>query len=82
VKSLLAYAAASALLLPIAAAPAEPSPATGPVDDLTSSPDNFKLLLENDHARGCNIRCSRARSTIGTRTRRASAMCFRARRSG
>jgi quercetin dioxygenase-like cupin family protein len=56
-KSLLAYAAASALLLPISvtarAAPiAEPPPATtGPVDGLISSPDNFKLLLENDHVR-------------------------------
>jgi quercetin dioxygenase-like cupin family protein len=57
-KSLLAYAAASVLLLPIStAAPAappvaEPPPATtGPVDGLVSSPDNFKLLLENEHVR-------------------------------
>jgi quercetin dioxygenase-like cupin family protein len=57
-KSLLAYAAASALLLLTAsaaqAAPpvAEPPPATtGPVDGLVSSPDNFKLLLENEHVR-------------------------------
>jgi quercetin dioxygenase-like cupin family protein len=57
-KSLLAYAAASALLLPISttaqAAPpvAEPPPATkGPVDGLVSSPANFKLLLENAHVR-------------------------------
>ena len=52
-KSALAFAAASALLLlTAAAAPAEPPPATkGPVDGLVSSPDNFKLLLENDHVR-------------------------------
>ena len=56
-KSLLAYAAASALLLLTTAAQAasptrEPPPATtGPVDGLVSSPDNFKLLLENDHVR-------------------------------
>jgi quercetin dioxygenase-like cupin family protein len=31
---------------------AEPPPATtGPVDGLVSSPDNFKLLLENEHVR-------------------------------
>jgi quercetin dioxygenase-like cupin family protein len=31
---------------------AEPPPATtGPVAGLVSSPDNFKLLLENDHVR-------------------------------
>jgi quercetin dioxygenase-like cupin family protein len=57
-KLMLAYAAASALLLPIptasyAAPPvAEPPPATtGPVDGLVSAPDNFKLLLENEHVR-------------------------------
>jgi ketosteroid isomerase-like protein/quercetin dioxygenase-like cupin family protein len=55
-KSLLAYAAASALLSLTAASAAppvaEPPPATtGPVDALVSSPDNFKLLLENDHVR-------------------------------
>jgi hypothetical protein len=52
-KSLLAYAAACGLLvLTAAAASAEPPPATkGPVDGLVSSPDNFKLLLENDHVR-------------------------------
>ena len=52
-KSLLAHAAASALLvLTATAASAEPPPATkGPVDGLVSSPDNFKLLLENDHVR-------------------------------
>jgi quercetin dioxygenase-like cupin family protein len=52
-KSLLAYAAASALLLLNAApATAEPPPATkGPVDGLVSSPANFKLLLENAHVR-------------------------------
>jgi quercetin dioxygenase-like cupin family protein len=55
-KLTLAYAAACALLTATAAqaAPpvAEPPPATtGPVDGLVSSPDNFKLLLENDHVR-------------------------------
>jgi quercetin dioxygenase-like cupin family protein len=52
-KSLLAYATASALLLlNTAPATAEPPPATkGPVDGLVSSPANFKLLLENDHVR-------------------------------
>lgn len=52
-KSMLAYAAASALaaLVP-AVALAEPPPATkGPVDGLVSSPANFKLLLENEHVR-------------------------------
>lgn len=34
------------------AAIAEPPPLTsGPVDGLVSSPDNFRLLLENDHVR-------------------------------
>jgi quercetin dioxygenase-like cupin family protein len=42
-------ASASAHATPPAA---EPPPATtGPVDGLVSSPDNFKLLLENDHVR-------------------------------
>jgi len=55
-KSTVAIAATCALLAATAApaAPpiAEPPPATtGPVDGLTSSPDNFKLLLENDHVR-------------------------------
>jgi quercetin dioxygenase-like cupin family protein len=56
-KSLLGYAAASALLsfatATYAAPPvAEQPPATtGPVDGLVSSPENFKLLLENDHVR-------------------------------
>lgn len=52
-RSTLAYAAASALfVLAPAAAMAEPPPATsGPVDGLISSPDNFKLLLENDQVR-------------------------------
>jgi len=57
-KSLLAYTAASALLsLASTAASAppptpEPPPATtGSVDGLVSSPDNFKLLLENAHFR-------------------------------
>ena len=52
-RSTLAYAAASALLVLIpAAAMAGPPPATsGPVDGLVSSPDNFKLLLENDQVR-------------------------------
>jgi quercetin dioxygenase-like cupin family protein len=52
-KLTLSFAAASALLLLTAApAPAEPPPATtGPVDGLVSSPDNFKLLLENEHVR-------------------------------
>lgn len=52
-KSTLAYAAAFALLLPLSAvALAEPPPAiSGPVDGLTSSPGNFKLLLENDNVR-------------------------------
>lgn len=52
-KLSLGFAAASALLLLTAArAPAEPPPATkGAVDGLVSSPDNFKLLLENDHVR-------------------------------
>ena len=51
------FAAAALVLLAstaAAAAPpvAEPPPATkGPVDGLVSSPDNFKLLLENDHVR-------------------------------
>lgn len=52
-RSTLAYAVASALfaLIP-AAAMAEPPPGTsGPVDGLISSPDNFKLLLENDQVR-------------------------------
>ncbi len=49
-------AAFASLLLTTAAtaayAGAEPPPAiTGPVDGLVSSPDNLKLLLENDHAR-------------------------------
>jgi quercetin dioxygenase-like cupin family protein len=55
-KLTLSFAAASALLLlttTASAAPTpEPPPATkGPVDGLVSSPDNFKLLLENDHVR-------------------------------
>lgn len=52
-KSTFACAAASALLVLIpTAAMAEPPPATsGPVDGLISSPDNFKLLLENDQVR-------------------------------
>jgi len=55
-KSSFVIAAACALLAATAAqaAPpvAEPPPATtGPVDGLTSSPANFKLLLENDHVR-------------------------------
>ena len=55
-KSLVSCAAACALLSATAsyAAPpvAEPPPATkGPVDGLVSSPDNFKLLLENEHVR-------------------------------
>jgi beta-alanine degradation protein BauB len=52
-KSTLAYAAASALLLLTSAnTGAEPAPTTtGPVDGLVSSPDNFKLLLENAHVR-------------------------------
>ena len=56
-KLTLAYTAASIFLLLTAAAPAapptrEPPPATtGPVDGLVSSPDNFKLLLENEHVR-------------------------------
>jgi quercetin dioxygenase-like cupin family protein len=51
------FAAASALLLLTTAAQAapptrEPPPVTkGPVDGLVSSPDNFKLLLENEHVR-------------------------------
>ena len=52
----LTAAAACAALLPAAASAAppvaEPPPATtGPVDGLVSSPDNFKLLLENDRVR-------------------------------
>jgi quercetin dioxygenase-like cupin family protein len=52
-KSTFACAAASTLLcLSPAAALAEAPPATsGPVDGLISSPDNFKLLLENDQVR-------------------------------
>jgi quercetin dioxygenase-like cupin family protein len=56
-KLTLAFAAASALLLLTTAAQAAPPvaappPATkGPVDGLVSSPDNFELLLENDHVR-------------------------------
>jgi quercetin dioxygenase-like cupin family protein len=56
-KLTLSFAAASALLLLTTAAQAapptpEPPPATkGPVDGLVSSPDNFKLLLENEHVR-------------------------------
>jgi quercetin dioxygenase-like cupin family protein len=52
-KLSLGFAAASAfLLLTAAPAPAEPPPASkGPVDGLVSSPDNFKLLLENEHVR-------------------------------
>lgn len=46
-----AFSCACALLL-VAPASAEPPPATsGPVDALVSSPDNFKLLLENDQVR-------------------------------
>jgi quercetin dioxygenase-like cupin family protein len=56
-KLTLSFAAASALLLLTTAAQAapptrEPPPVTkGPVDGLVSSPDNFKLLLENEHVR-------------------------------
>jgi quercetin dioxygenase-like cupin family protein len=51
-KLTLAYAAASAFLLTATPTAAEPPPATqGPVDGLVSSPDNFKLLLENEHVR-------------------------------
>jgi quercetin dioxygenase-like cupin family protein len=54
-KSQFAIAATCALLAATAASatPApEPPPATkGPVDGLVSSPDNFKLLHENDHVR-------------------------------
>jgi quercetin dioxygenase-like cupin family protein len=56
-KLTFAFTAASAsLLLTPAAQPAppvaEPPPATkGPVDGLVSSPENFKLLLENEHVR-------------------------------
>ena len=56
-KLTLSFVAASASLLLATTAPAtpptpEPPPATkGPVDGLISSPDNFKLLLENDHVR-------------------------------
>jgi quercetin dioxygenase-like cupin family protein len=56
-KLTFAFAAASALLSLTTAAQAapptpEPPPATtGPVDGLVSSPDNFKLLLENEHVR-------------------------------
>jgi quercetin dioxygenase-like cupin family protein len=55
-KSTFAIAAACALLAATAASAApttpEPPPATtGPVDGLVSSPDNFKLLLENEHVR-------------------------------
>jgi quercetin dioxygenase-like cupin family protein len=55
-KSTFAIAAACALLAATAASAApttpEPPPATtGPVDGLVSSPDNFKLLLENAHVR-------------------------------
>jgi quercetin dioxygenase-like cupin family protein len=56
-KLTFAFAAASASLLLTTAAHAappagEPPPATtGPVDGLVSSPDNFKLLLENAHVR-------------------------------
>lgn len=39
-------------LIAATGAPAEPPPATsGPVDGLISSPDNFKLLFENDQVR-------------------------------
>lgn len=56
-KSMFAYAAALAILSSGAPAAepgafADPPPATsGPVDGLVSSPDNFKLLLENDQVR-------------------------------
>lgn len=52
-KPTFAFAAASALfVLSPATALAEPPPATkAPVDALVSSPDNFKLLLENDQVR-------------------------------
>lgn len=52
-RSILACASACALfgLFPTAAF-AEPPPATkGPVDALVSSPDNFKLLLDNENVR-------------------------------
>jgi quercetin dioxygenase-like cupin family protein len=49
-SALLLYAAT--LIVAPAAAMSEPPPATsGPVDGLISSPDNFKLLLENDRVR-------------------------------
>jgi quercetin dioxygenase-like cupin family protein len=53
----LGFAAAALVLLAstaaLAASPTpEPPPATtGPVDGLVSSPENFKLLLENEHVR-------------------------------
>lgn len=52
-RSTISIAAASMLsLLVPAVAPAEPPPATaGPVDGLVSSPENFKLLLENENVR-------------------------------
>lgn len=46
------FAAIATFLVVSTAALAEPPPATtGPVDGLVSSPDNFKLLLENDQVR-------------------------------
>jgi len=52
-RSILARATAFAMLgLSPNAALGEPPPATkGPVDGLSSSPGNFKLLLENDYVR-------------------------------
>lgn len=56
-KLTFAFAAASALLVLAPAAQSAPAPAERPpvtaglVDGLVSSPDNFELLLENDHVR-------------------------------
>ena len=48
----LRIAASALLLFSATAAGAEPPPATkGSVDGLVSSPENFKLLLENDKVR-------------------------------
>jgi hypothetical protein len=80
-KLTLGLVAASALLLLTTAAP--PPATKGPVDGLVSSADNFKLLLENAHVRVLQYTLlPGALDHWHTHPARASAMCFRARRSG
>lgn len=52
ISAILRATALPAVLIASSAAWSEPPPATtAPVDGLVSSPDNFKLLLENDQVR-------------------------------